>query len=78
MRLNELKPGDVATIEKIAGDRNQRRRFMDMGLVKGTEIEVLRCAPFGDPIEFLFRSYNLALRKNEAECIFVEVADAGK
>lgn len=72
-RLNDLRPGDIGTIDTIGGDKTLRRRIMDMGMVRGTEIEVVRRAPMGDPIEFLLRGYNLALRKNEAENIFVEV-----
>lgn len=73
--LNKLTPGEIGTIDMISGDKKLRKRIMDLGMVKGTEIEVVRRAPLGDPIEFLLRGYNLALRKNEAENVFVEVVD---
>jgi ferrous iron transport protein A len=51
--------------------------MMDMGLLKGTEIKVVRLAPLGDPIEFEVKGYNLSLRKKEARLVEVEVlADA--
>ena len=71
--LNQLKPGERATIAKVGGERSVRRRILDMGVVKGAEIEVVRVAPLGDPIEFLIKGYNLSLRKSEAQQIQVEV-----
>lgn len=50
-----------------------RKRIMDMGIVKGTDITVSGKAPMGDPIELIVRGYNLSLRKNEAKDIIVEV-----
>ena len=71
--LNQLKPGERATIAKVGGEGPVRRRILDMGVVKGAEIEVVRVAPLGDPIEFLIKGYNLSLRKSEAQQIQVEV-----
>ncbi len=73
--LGQLKPGSTAKVSKIAGKPSFRRRILDMGLVKGTKIKIIRTAPLGDPVEFLVRGYNLSLRKNEAENIFVEVSN---
>ena len=70
--LSELKPGDRATITKIGNDGGIRRRILDMGVVPGSEIEVLRVAPLGDPIEFRIRGYNLTLRRSESQHITVE------
>ncbi|MDD5448379.1 MAG: FeoA family protein [Actinomycetota bacterium] len=67
--LNNLKPGDKGTITKVRGGR----RLMDMGLVKGAKLEVVRVAPLGDPIEISIRGYNLTLRKDEAAGVTVEV-----
>lgn len=67
--LKDLKPGDKGTITKVRGGR----RLMDMGLVKGAKLEVVRVAPLGDPIEISIRGYNLTLRKDEAAGITVEV-----
>jgi len=70
--LNQLKPGERATIVKVGGQGPVRRRILDMGVVKGAEIEVVRVAPLGDPVEFLIKGYNLSLRKSEAQQIQVE------
>jgi len=71
--LNQLKPGERATIVKVGGQGPVRRRILDMGVVKGAEIKVVRVAPLGDPVEFLIKGYNLSLRKSEAQEIQVEV-----
>jgi ferrous iron transport protein A len=71
--LDQLKPGERATIVKVGGEGPVRRRILDMGVVKGAEIEVVRVAPLGDPIEFLVKRYNLSLRGSEARQIQVEV-----
>jgi len=70
-RLSELKPGEKGIISRVTGDRELRRRLLDMGLTRGTEITVIRRAPLGDPIEFLLKGYNLSLRKSECENIYV-------
>jgi Fe2+ transport system protein FeoA len=70
--LSELKPKERGTIVKVGGDGPVRRRILDMGVVPGTEVEVVRVAPLGDPVEFLIRGYHLSLRKEEARDIFVE------
>jgi len=71
--LNQLKPGERATIVKVGGQGPVRRRILDMGVVRGAEIKVVRVAPLGDPVEFLIKGYNLSLRKSEAQQIQVEV-----
>jgi len=71
--LNQLRPGERATIVKVGGQGAVRRRVLDMGVVKGAKIEALRVAPLGDPVEFLIKGYNLSLRKSEAQQIQVEV-----
>ncbi len=70
--LDQLKPGERATIVKVGGQGPVRRRILDMGVVKGAEIKVVRVAPLGDPVEFLIKGYNLSLRKSEAQQIQVE------
>ena len=72
-RLSELKPGERGVISKVVGDREVRRRLLDMGLTRGTEIIVIRKAPLGDPVEFLLKGYNLSLRKRESENVYVLV-----
>jgi len=72
-RLSELEPGEKGVISKVVGDREIRRRLLDMGLTRGTEIIVVRRAPLGDPVEFLLKGYNLSLRKRESENVYVFV-----
>jgi ferrous iron transport protein A len=74
MNLAKLKPGETAKITAIGSIGPLRRRLMDMGVLVGVEVKVLKVAPMGDPIEVSIKSYNLSLRKNEAEGIAVEVA----
>jgi Fe2+ transport system protein FeoA len=70
--LSELKPKERGTIAKVGGDGPVRRRILDMGVVPGTEVEVVKVAPLGDPVDLLIRGYHLSLRKEEAREIFVE------
>ncbi len=72
-KLSELKTGEKAIIIKVQGSGALRRRLLDMGLVRGTEIEMVRKSPLGDPLEFLVKGYNLSLRKRECENVYVEV-----
>jgi ferrous iron transport protein A len=72
-KLSELNPGERGVVVKIGGSSSTRRRIMDMGVVRGTEIIVIRRAPLGDPVEFEIKDYNLSLRKKEADKIFVEL-----
>jgi len=67
--LNELKPGETAKIVRLAGVGAVKRRIMDMGLTKGTDVKVTKVAPLGDPIELTVRGYELSIRKDEAATI---------
>ena len=67
--LNELKPGETAKIVRLAGAGAVKRRIMDMGLTKGTDVKVTKVAPLGDPIELTVRGYELSIRKDEAATI---------
>ncbi len=71
--LSDMQPGEKGIILSVSGDNTVQRRIRDMGIVRGTEIEVVRRAPFGDPVEFRLKGYNLSLRKEEAACVSVEV-----
>ncbi|MGD6934546.1 MAG: FeoA family protein [Candidatus Bathyarchaeia archaeon] len=71
MRLSELKPGKKATITQIQETGPARKRLLDMGLVKGSKLQIICSAPLGDPIEIEVRDYKLTLRKREAENIIV-------
>jgi len=70
--LDQLGPGQTATVKKIGGERPLRRRIMDMGVTRGAEIAMIRAAPMGDPIEYLVRGYHLSLRRSEAQLIEIE------
>ena len=72
-KLSELKPGEKAIIVKVQGNGALKRRLLDMGLVRGTKIEMVRESPLGDPLEFLVKGYNLSLRRVECENVYVEV-----
>ncbi|NTU97840.1 MAG: ferrous iron transport protein A [Chlorobiaceae bacterium] len=71
MLLSELKVGDTGEVTSLKAEVAVRRRIMDMGLIRGTSVKVLRVAPLGDPIEIFFKGMYLALRKNEADGIHV-------
>ena len=70
--LKEVKIGESATIKRLHGEGALKRRIMDMGLTKGTEVYVRKVAPLGDPIEVTVRGFELSLRKSDAENIEVE------
>ena len=69
--LHLLRPGQRATITRINGISALRRRFIEMGIIKGETILIERHAPLGDPIEYFVKGYHLALRKEEAAQIEV-------
>ena len=69
--LKETKVGETVTVARLNGEGAVRRRIMDMGITKGTEIFVRKVAPLGDPIQVNIRGYELSLRKADAEMIEV-------
>ncbi len=69
--LASLTPGTKAVVLEIRIPPQQRARLLEMGLLVGTTVELVRFAPLGDPVELKFRGYNLSLRKHEAELILV-------
>ena len=70
--LRDLKPGDASVVVRLHGEGALKRRIMDMGLTKGTEIYVRKVAPLGDPMELTVRGYELSVRKGDAELIEVQ------
>ena len=70
--LKEVKIGQSAIIKKLHGEGAVKRRIMDMGLTKGTEVYVRKVAPLGDPVEVTVRGYELSLRKADAEMIEIQ------
>lgn len=70
--LNTLQPGDSGVVEKIlAMDPKFKMRLLELGLLKGTSVEMIRYAPLGDPIEIKIRGYRLSIRKEEAESVVI-------
>ncbi len=70
--LREIAVGSTATVVKLHGEGAVKRRIMDMGLTKGTQVYVRKSAPLGDPIELTVRGYELSLRKDDAAAVEVE------
>jgi ferrous iron transport protein A len=75
--LSQLKPGQGATIIRVNGKGQVRRRFMEMGFIRGENVHVKRVAPLGDPVEYIVKGYHLSLRRADAEGIIVEI-DGGE
>ena len=71
MTLKEAKIGSTVTVKKLNGEGAVKRRIMDMGITKGTQVTVRKAAPLGDPIEVTVRGYELSLRKADADMIEV-------
>ena len=67
--LRQCRPGDTVTVARLHGTGAVKRRIMDMGITKGTQIFVRKVAPLGDPMEVNVRSYELSLRKADCEMI---------
>lgn len=72
--LTSVALGTTATVAEIKVSPEHRPRLMEMGLLVGTTVELVRFAPMGDPVEIKVRGYNLTLRKHEAEQIWVKLA----
>jgi Fe2+ transport system protein FeoA len=71
MTLKMVQPGTRVIVQQLTGEGKIKRRLMDMGIVPGTEMEVQKIAPLGDPVEVKFKGYNLSLRREEAGMIQV-------
>ncbi len=70
--LREAKIGETVKVVKLHGEGAIKRRIMDMGITKGTDVYVRKVAPLGDPVEVTVRGYELSLRKADAEMIEVQ------
>jgi ferrous iron transport protein A len=76
MTLAELARGESRTVLSVRGENMITRRLMEMGVIPGVAVRMVKSAPFGDPLEINVRGYSLALRRNEAESVELEqVAD---
>ena len=72
MTLGDAKVGTTVVVTKIEGDSAYKRRIMDMGITKGSEIFIRKVAPLGDPVEITVRGYELTVRKADAQCVEVK------
>ena len=70
--LRDVPVGQSATVRRLVGEGAIKRRIMDMGITKGTEVYVRKVAPLGDPVEVTVRGYELSLRKADAEMIEIQ------
>ena len=71
MTLNDIKINESVTISAVAGGGALRQHFLDMGVIPGAKITLVRIAPMGDPLEFRLHGYELTLRKDDARNISV-------
>lgn len=74
-RLSELKMNQRAKILKIQGSREMKKRLMEMGVIKGEQVQLIGVAPFGDPLEYAINDFKLSLRQKETETIIVEILE---
>lgn len=72
MTLGDAKVGSTVVVTKIEGDSAYKRRIMDMGITKGSELYIRKVAPLGDPVEITVRGYELSVRKDDAQCVLVK------
>jgi len=72
MTLGDAKVGTTVIVTKIEGDSAYKRRIMDMGITKGSELFIRKVAPLGDPVEITVRGYELTVRKADAQCVEVK------
>ena len=70
--LKEVPCGQSATVQKLHGEGAVKRRIMDMGITKGSELYIRKVAPLGDPVEITVRGYELSVRKDDAQCVQVK------
>ena len=72
MTLGDAAVGSTVVVTKIRGDDAYKRRIMDMGITKGSELYIRKVAPLGDPVEITVRGYELSVRKDDAQCVEVK------
>ena len=74
MTLKDLKVGESAVVKEVGGEGALRQHFLDMGLIPGAEVKLVKMAPMGDPMEIKVHGYALTLRLSEALKISVDTA----
>lgn len=78
LTLDLLPPGGIGIVDTVGGERSFRRRLMELGLLAGTRVEVVRVAPLGDPLELRVRGCNLSIRAAEAQGITISPEETKK
>ena len=76
LSVQHLAIGQTATIIGFRDENAYVERLRSLGLVRGTQIEVVRTAPLGDPVELKLRGFRLAIRAREADCLIIETEDS--
>ena len=76
--LSQMKAGQHGEVQELKGKGEICHRLSEMGIIRGTQVEVIRFAPMGDPIDIVIRGYHLSLRLQEAEAIQVAISDQKK
>ncbi len=71
-RLSDVEVGKTYRVESVNGSGPVRRRIMDMGITKGTQIKIRKVAPFGDPVQINLRGYELTFRRADGENVLLE------
>lgn len=71
MCICDLNPGQYGTISRVIGDEGLAKRLLSLGCIEGTEIQLKRIAPLGDPIILNLRGFDIAIRKKDAKNIFI-------
>lgn len=72
-KLSDMKPGEVGTVAAVNGTGNVKHRLVDMGVVPGTTVRIMKYAPLADPVEIKVKNFELSLRISEAQMIDIEV-----
>ncbi|GIM30318.1 iron transporter FeoA [Clostridium polyendosporum] len=72
MCICDLKPGQLGTIDKILGNDKLTKRLLALGCIEGTEVQLKRTAPLGDPVIVNLRGFDIAIRKKDAKNIFIK------
>ena len=72
-KLSDMKPGEGGTVAAVNGTGNVKHRLVDMGVVRGTAVRVMKYAPLADPVEIKVKNFELSLRISEAQMIDIEV-----
>ena len=73
MQLSEIKEGQTAVVIRVGGNGMLRRRILEMGILKGSEVYVEKYAPLKDPLELIIKGYHISLRVEEAAQITVDL-----